>query len=67
MTPAESERLRQVSYHKQLAAGTGKPGHGDLVVNRFRDDAKWSPHVGTEFGNDNHVTPGDSSDEEARK
>ena len=31
LTPKESERLRQVSYQRQLEAGFRNPGHAGLV------------------------------------
>lgn len=31
LTPKESERLRQVSYQRQLEAGFKNPGHAGLV------------------------------------
>ena len=32
LTPKESERLRQVSYQRQLEAGFKNPGHAGLVA-----------------------------------
>ncbi|KAK3715108.1 hypothetical protein LTR37_007318 [Vermiconidia calcicola] len=43
LTPAESERLRIVSYEKQLAAGYKNPGSAGLVVERWGDAAPWQP------------------------
>lgn len=43
LTPAESERLRNVSYQRQLEAGMKNPGRAGLTVDRFGDSEKWSP------------------------
>ncbi|KAJ4415409.1 hypothetical protein N0V82_007348 [Gnomoniopsis sp. IMI 355080] len=45
LTPAESDRLRQASYHKQLAAGMRHPGRAGLTVDRVGDASRWSPCV----------------------
>ncbi|KAF3770256.1 hypothetical protein M406DRAFT_248703 [Cryphonectria parasitica EP155] len=45
LTPAESERLRHISYHKQVAAGLRYPGRAGLTADRFGDAALWCPHV----------------------
>ncbi|EON66199.1 hypothetical protein W97_05592 [Coniosporium apollinis CBS 100218] len=45
LTPAESERLRCVSYEKQLEAGMSHPGSAGLTVDRFGDAPKWCPPV----------------------
>jgi hypothetical protein len=37
MTPAEAERLRQVSYERQLARGFKRPGFAGVVAERFGD------------------------------
>ncbi|RPB05504.1 hypothetical protein L873DRAFT_1797890 [Choiromyces venosus 120613-1] len=42
LTPAESERLRMVSYERQLERGWVHPGSGGLTSDRW-GDAKWSP------------------------
>lgn len=47
LTPRESERLRQVSYERQLEAGAKNPGSAGLVVERFGDAEPWKslrPH-----------------------
>ena len=41
LTPAESERLRVVSYEKQLEAGFKHPGSAGLTVDRWGDSAPW--------------------------
>lgn len=43
MTPAETDRLRQVSYHKQLAAGMRYPGSAGLTADRVGDAPRWCP------------------------
>ncbi|KAL1859793.1 hypothetical protein Daus18300_009383 [Diaporthe australafricana] len=43
LTPAESERLRDVSYQRQLEAGMKSPGRAGLTVDRFGDSEKWTP------------------------
>jgi hypothetical protein len=45
LTPAESERLRKVSYEKQLEAGFENPGSSGLVVERWGDAKAWEPEV----------------------
>jgi hypothetical protein len=40
--PAESERLRKVSYEKQLKAGMRKPGRGGLTSDRLGDAEVWT-------------------------
>jgi hypothetical protein len=45
LTPREAERLRQISYEKQLAAGFKHPGNAGLVVSRFGDADEWKPKV----------------------
>ena len=43
MTPREAQRLRQVSYERQLEAGYEKPGSGGLVVENWGDAEEWRP------------------------
>ncbi|KAK5118741.1 hypothetical protein LTR85_007947 [Meristemomyces frigidus] len=43
LTPAESERLRQVSYERQLRAGFKRPGYAGLVAERFGDANPYVP------------------------
>jgi hypothetical protein len=45
MTPAESERLRMVSYEKQLEAGFEHPGSAGLTVDRWGDAPVWKPVI----------------------
>jgi hypothetical protein len=41
LTPRETQRLRQVSYEKQLEAGMKNPGSAGLTVERFGDADPW--------------------------
>ncbi|KAL6155879.1 hypothetical protein ACJQWK_05399 [Exserohilum turcicum] len=43
MTPRETERLRRVSYEKQLEAGYRNPGSAGLVLDKWGDADAWSP------------------------
>ncbi|KIW89230.1 uncharacterized protein Z519_10083 [Cladophialophora bantiana CBS 173.52] len=43
LTPAESERLRLVSYERQLEAGFKHPGRAGLTVDRIGDAVAWEP------------------------
>ena len=43
LTPRESERLRQVSYERQLERGMKNPGSAGLTADRFGDAEKWTP------------------------
>ncbi|TAQ89191.1 hypothetical protein B7494_g2482 [Chlorociboria aeruginascens] len=45
LTPKESQRLRQVSYEKQLEAGYKNPGFGGWTVDRFGDAEPWKPRT----------------------
>ena len=46
LTPRESERLRMVSYERQLAAGYKNAGSAGLVVEKFGDADPWIPSDG---------------------
>lgn len=43
LTPREAQRLRMLSYEKQLEAGMSSPGSQGLVVERFGDADEWKP------------------------
>ena len=43
LTPAESERLRRVSYERQLERGLKHPGSAGLTVDRLGDAEAWVP------------------------
>jgi hypothetical protein len=53
LTPAESERLRAVSYERQLEAGFKNPGRAGLTVDRFGDAPTWQPPK--RFGGDEEL------------
>jgi hypothetical protein len=42
LTPVEQERLRQISYEKQLKAGLKNPGSAGLTVDRWGDAEGWT-------------------------
>lgn len=60
LTPAEHERLRNVSYQRQLEAGMKNPGRAGLTVDRFGDAEKWIPASQRRVGDEQNVT--DDSD-----
>lgn len=41
LTPAESERLRRVSYSRQLEAGMKNPGNAGLTAQKLGDAEPW--------------------------
>lgn len=43
LTPAESQRLRTVSYERQLEAGFKNPGSAGLTSDRWGDAPIWKP------------------------
>ncbi|KAI1178460.1 hypothetical protein F4777DRAFT_575994 [Nemania sp. FL0916] len=45
LTPAESDRLRNISYKRQLDAGMKNPGSAGLTIDRFGDANKWTPDL----------------------
>lgn len=45
LTPKESNRLRQVSYERQLERGMSRPGYAGLTVERFGDTEPFQPAV----------------------
>ncbi|KAH6616850.1 hypothetical protein C7974DRAFT_442698 [Boeremia exigua] len=42
LTPREAERLRKISYVRQLEAGMNHPGSAGLTADRLGDAEKWS-------------------------
>jgi hypothetical protein len=48
LTPREAQRLRMVSYERQLEAGMSNPGSAGMVVERFGDADLWKPLKGDE-------------------
>lgn len=45
LTPAESERLRNISYQRQMEAGHKSAGRSGLTADRLGDSAMWEPTV----------------------
>ena len=45
LTPNEKQRLRVISYKRQLAAGFQNPGSAGLTVEMFGDAPRWEPPV----------------------
>ncbi|KAI5275059.1 hypothetical protein E4T47_01822 [Aureobasidium subglaciale] len=45
LTPKESNRLRQVSYERQLQRGMSRPGYAGLTVERFGDAEPFQPQA----------------------
>lgn len=43
LTPREAERLRQVSYERQMERGFRNPGNAGLVIEKFGDADPWVP------------------------
>lgn len=48
LTPTEHERLRNISYQRQLEAGMKNPGRAGLTVDRIGDAEKWVPKLQAE-------------------
>ncbi|CEI63711.1 hypothetical protein FVEN_g6833 [Fusarium venenatum] len=46
LTPAESERLRNISYKRQIEAGFKNPGSAGLTIDRLGDSTAWEPAIG---------------------
>ncbi|KAF7194141.1 hypothetical protein HII31_04497 [Pseudocercospora fuligena] len=45
LTKAETERLRRVSYERQVERGMRRPGSAGLTTDRFGDEEEWVPPV----------------------
>ncbi|KAK6080983.1 hypothetical protein SCUP515_03125 [Seiridium cupressi] len=58
LTPAEAERLRNVSYQRQMEAGMRHPGRSGLTADRLGDAEKWQP---VEAKTENKVAAGSDS------
>lgn len=51
LTPRENNRLRQVSYERQLERGFSRPGSAGLTSDRCGDADRWTPkHTGSAIG-----------------
>ncbi|KAK4149346.1 hypothetical protein C8A00DRAFT_18952 [Chaetomidium leptoderma] len=59
LTPAEAERLRNVSYQRQLEAGMSSPGRAGLTADKIGDSSLWVPLAQRE--------PADDSDGASKK
>lgn len=59
LTPREGERLRNVSYQRQLEAGFSHPGSSGLTADRWGDSEPWRPENPVESSR----KQGDSEDE----
>jgi len=46
LTPREAERLRQVSYERQLARGFKNPGSAGFFLGKYADADPWVPRPG---------------------
>ncbi|KAL8869039.1 MAG: hypothetical protein Q9174_004573 [Haloplaca sp. 1 TL-2023] len=50
LTPREGNRLRQVSYERQLERGFSHPGSAGLTADRLGDSEPWQPQKREEVG-----------------
>ena len=68
LTPSESQRLRQVSYERQLERGFKDPGSAGLVAQRVGDANPYVPlshrHVGSPEGVGMLRKPGNATDDD---
>ena len=53
LTPREAQRLRQVSYQRQVEAGMRSPGSAGLTADRLGDANKWFPEAQRECSTTN--------------
>ncbi|KAI1267611.1 hypothetical protein F5Y18DRAFT_306850 [Xylariaceae sp. FL1019] len=51
LTPAEGERLRKISYQRQLEAGMKNPGRAGITADRIGDSEMWVPKQSASNGN----------------
>ena len=58
LTPKEGERLRSVSYQRQLEAGIRNPGSAGLVLEKFGDADDWEPAGKSRVRSDESFNPG---------
>jgi hypothetical protein len=66
LTPAEGERLRQVSYERQLERGFKHPGRAGLTVDRLGDAEEWKPHGAASAKGDTMVMSDSESTEQVQ-
>ena len=62
LTPAEFERLRNISYQRQLEAGFTNPGRAGLTADRLGDSEKWVPVVAKQQGGSKTANLSDSDE-----
>jgi len=53
LTPRENERLRKVSYERQLEAGFSHPGSSGLTSDRWGDAEEWKPTKDNQLSSSN--------------
>jgi uncharacterized membrane protein len=58
LTPAEFERLREISYQRQIEKGFKNPGSAGLTIDRLGDSEKWVPS--SQKNGVEHVSKGSS-------
>ena len=61
LTPREGERLRNVSYKRQLQAGMRNSGSAGLVLEKFGDMDAWEPAERSREGSEEGVKSGSVS------
>lgn len=66
LTPAEGERLRQVSYERQLERGFKHPGRAGLTVDRLGDAEEWKPREAAAGKEEDSIKGDDESTKQAR-
>ncbi|KAL0942137.1 uncharacterized protein CTRU02_200023 [Colletotrichum truncatum] len=59
LTPSEAERLRRISYHRQLEAGMKNAGNAGLTVQRLGDAEPWLPPNELQRTEDNRTPSSD--------
>lgn len=62
LTPRETERLRELSYERQLERGMRNPGSAGLTAQRLGDANEWHPTGKKEVQNDDDKTSKDMPD-----
>ncbi|KAL5388625.1 hypothetical protein PMIN06_003051 [Paraphaeosphaeria minitans] len=60
LTPKEAERLRNVSYQRQLEAGMRNPGSAGLTAEKLGDSEAWMPQVRKESIESGSTLAGDA-------
>jgi hypothetical protein len=62
LTPKEAERLRKVSYQRQLEAGMKNPGSAGLTADKLGDSEAWVRPVRKESTASGDGLAGDAHD-----